>query len=176
MRATPLEHRIDTIIRPAVQDMGFDVVCVKIIGEGGGRNVQIMAERLETRSLGLEDCAALSRTISALLDVEDVIEGAYRLEVSSPGIDRPLLRLSDFKNYEGFEARLETAMPNDEGQKKFKGRLRGLKDETVLIETERGVSEIAFADLVKAKLVLSDELIKATAKPKPDSNEHTTTH
>ncbi len=164
MKATPLENKIAELARPAAHDLGLEIVCVKIIGEGGSRNVQIMAENPQTRNLGVEDCAKLSKSVSVLLDVEDVIPGAYRLEVSSPGIDRPLVRLEDFETYKGLEARLETDGPVDASrQKKFKGILKGLKGNAIVIDTEQGTAEIPFDMLNKAKLVLTDQLIKTTA-------------
>ena len=163
MKTTPLESKIANIISPVVNDHGLSLVSVKIVGEGGSTNVQIMAENPATRNLGLEDCTKLSKAVSAVLDVEDPIQGAYRLEVSSPGIDRPLTRLEDFENFVGFEARVETDMPNENGQKRFKGTLKGLNGENILIETELGSFEIAFSSINKAKLLLTDELIKATA-------------
>ena len=168
MRASPLESRVAEIVSPVVIDMGLDLVCVKIVGDGGSRNVQIMAEDPQTRRLDIDKCAALSKAVSALLDVEDPIQGAYRLEVSSPGIDRPLVKLADFETYKGFEAKLETDMPNANGQRRFKGVLKGVKEENITLETEQGLEEIPFAALVKAKLVLSNDLINA-GKNKFDS-------
>jgi ribosome maturation factor RimP len=161
---TPLEVKITDIITPVIRDMGLSLVSVKIIGEGGGRNLQVMAEDPATRNLGVDKCAEVSRSISAILDVEDVIEGAYRLEVSSPGIDRVLTKPEDFKEWAGFEARLETEMPLATGQKRFKGVLKGIENNIIRINTDQGEAEIPFGNLIKAKLVLTDELIKATAK------------
>ncbi|MCC7305161.1 MAG: ribosome maturation factor RimP [Alphaproteobacteria bacterium] len=163
MKKTPLEEKIESIVTPVINDMGLRLVCVKIIGEGGSRNVQIMAEDPATRNLSVEKCAEVSRSVSALLDVEDPIDGHYRLEVSSPGIDRPLLTLEDFKNYEGYEARVETDMPISTGQKRFKGILQGIENNLVKINTEQGEAEIPFASIAKAKLVLTDKLLKQTA-------------
>lgn len=165
MRSTPLENRIAEIARPAAADMGLEIVSVKILGEGGGTNVQVLAENPATKNLGVEDCMKLSKALSALLDVEDPINGAYRLEVSSPGIDRPLVKLEDFETYKGFEAKLESDMPVDvTGQKRFKGVLRGVNGQSVVIETEQGTAEIPFTALNKAKLVLNDKLLKQTSK------------
>jgi ribosome maturation factor RimP len=163
MRATPLEQKIEKIIRPVIKDLGFALVCVKIVGEGDAQNVQIMAEDLKTRNLGVDDAATISRAISAVMDVEDPINGAYRLEVSSPGIDRPLIALKDFEDYAGFEAKLETSVPTESGQKRFRGKIKGLKDENILLVTDQGDVVIPYDALAKAKLVLTDELIKATA-------------
>jgi ribosome maturation factor RimP len=97
-----------------------------------------------------------------VLDVEDPISGRYTLEVSSPGIDRPLLRLEDFESYKGYEARLESDIPAPNGQRKFKGKLLGLDGDQVMIITEQGESKIPYGSLTKAKLVLTDELLKAS--------------
>lgn len=163
MKTTPMESKIAEIVRPVVTDLGLELVCVRIIGEKGGQNVQVMAEDPATKKLGIEDCTKLSKAISTLLDVEDPIQGAYRLEISSPGIDRPLLKIDDFETYAGFEAKLETDMPNETGQKRFKGVLKGVKDQKILIDTDQGSTEIPFGSLTKAKLVLTDKLIKETA-------------
>lgn len=163
MKKTPLEQSIIDLANPIAEDMGLAIVAVKVTGANGGQNVQVMAEEPETGRLNIDKCAELSRALSAVMDVEDPINGAYKLEVSSPGIDRPLTRLQDFENYEGFEAKLETAMPTESGQKRFRGTLKGLNEDTILIDTDQGEAEIPFSALEKAKLVLTDELIKRTA-------------
>ncbi len=137
---------------------------LKITGETGASVVQIMAEDIATKNLGVDDAAKISRALSAVMDVEDPINGAYRLEVSSPGIDRMLISLEDFDHYKGFEAKIEALTPNADGQKKFRGVLNGIKDNQILVTTDRGDVEIPHDVLAKAKLVLTDELIKATAK------------
>ncbi len=163
MYYTPLETKIAEIAAPVAQDLGLCLVCVKIIGEDGNMTVTVMAEDSEGK-LGVDDCAKLSRALSAEMDVEDPINGKYRLEVSSPGIDRPLMRESDFEKYIGFEAKLEADTPNESGQKKFRGILKGIKDNgEVTIDTDQGLFVVAFETLKKAKLVLNDELIKQTA-------------
>lgn len=165
MNQTPLEKKITELAAPVAEDLGLEVVLVKIVGEGGSQNVQIMAEDPATGNILLDDCAKLSKAVSAVMDVEDPIEGAYRLEVSSPGIDRPLVRLKDFEKYTGFEAKLETYMPTETGQKRFRGRLIGIENESnIVLDTDQGQVVIAFDSLAKAKLVLTDELIKKTAK------------
>ena len=166
MRTTPLEEKIKTIAVPISQDMGLDIVQVRIIGDGGSRNVQIMAENPKTRRLSIDQCTKLSKALSIVFDVEDPIDGAYRLEVSSPGIDRPLTQTKDFKEYKGFEAKLETDKPLENGQKRFKGRIAGITDNIVKLTTEAGDVELDFDSLVKAQLVLNDELINATANGK----------
>jgi ribosome maturation factor RimP len=170
MKTTPLENRIAEIVRPVIEDLGLSLFSVKIIGEGGSRNVQIMAEDPATKNLGVEQCTEISKAVSAILDVEDPIEGHYRLEVSSPGIDRLLLKPEDFKTWEGFEAKLETEMPIETGQRRFKGILKGIENDVIKINTEQGDAEIPFANIAKAKLVLNDQLIKATAKPNGENN------
>ena len=163
MRATPLENRIAQMAEPVITDLGFALVCVKVIGDADAQNVQIMAEDPATKRLGVDDAAKISRAISAVMDVEDPIKAAYRLEVSSPGIDRPLTRLEDFESYEGFEAKIESDVPAKNGQRRFRGILGGLEGENVKITTDQGEALVPFNSLVKAKLVLTDDLIKRTA-------------
>ncbi|BAI73494.1 hypothetical protein AZL_028560 [Azospirillum sp. B510] len=152
--------RIEQIITPSVEAMGYEVVRVQI--SGGQRAVlQIMAERADGAPMTVEDCADISRSVSALLDVEDPIREAYTLEVSSPGIDRPLTRLKDFERFAGFEARLESRMAID-GRKRFKGMLKGVEDGLVCIDTEQGAARLEFDNILRAKLVLTDDLIRAS--------------
>lgn len=155
---------VENLIAPSLADMGFEIVRVQLAGAGrGGRQVlQIMAERADG-TMTVDDCAKVSRAASALLEVEDPIAGAYVLEVSSPGIDRPLTRLKDFERFAGFEAKLELTMPF-EGQRRFRGRLRGVEDDTVLLLLDEGERElrVSFAEVAKAKLVLTDDLIAAS--------------
>ena len=151
---------IENLIAPSLGDMGYDVVRIQL---GGGQRqlLQIMAERADGRGMTVDHCAEISRTVSALLDVADPIAGAYTLEVSSPGIDRPLTRLDDFERFAGYEAKLELRIPLD-GQRRFRGRLLGLDDEEIRLETEGGELRLSYADLAKAKLILTDELIAAS--------------
>ncbi|CBS88244.1 ribosome maturation factor RimP [Azospirillum lipoferum] len=152
--------RIEQIITPSVEAMGYEVVRVQI--SGGQRSVlQIMAERADGAPMTVEDCADISRSVSALLDVEDPIREAYTLEVSSPGIDRPLTRLKDFERFAGFEARLESRMAID-GRKRFKGMLKGVEHGLVCVDTEQGPARLEFDNILRAKLVLTDELIRAS--------------
>lgn len=162
MKLQPLESRIATIVEPAIKELGFDLYCVKIIGEDGAKTVQVMAEDPATKRLGIDDCTKISRAVSALLDVEDPIQGKYRLEISSPGIDRILFKPEHFEQYKGFEAKLETEMPTENGQRRFRGFLLGMNDNNIMLKTDTGDIEIPFMNLTKAKLILSDELIKAT--------------
>ncbi|MDQ2106279.1 ribosome maturation factor RimP [Azospirillum isscasi] len=152
--------RIEQIITPSVEAMGYEVVRVQLTG-GQRMVLQVMAERADSAPMTVEDCADISRAISAVLDVEDPIKSAYTLEVSSPGIDRPLTRLKDFERFAGFEAKLETRLAVD-GRKRFKGMLKGVEDGLVCIESEQGAARLEFDNILRAKLVLTDELIRAS--------------
>lgn len=163
MKQTPLETRLSEYAGPVVQDLGFSLVCVQVIGTEGSQTVQVMAEDPATKRLGVDDAAKISRALSAVFDVEDPIKGAYRLEVSSPGIDRMLMRIEDFRDYAGFEAKIESDVPAENGQKRFRGILKGLNGNNILIDTDQGEAEIPFGNLTKAKLVMNDDLIKRTA-------------
>ncbi len=163
MKYTPLEEKIVNMAKPVIEDLGFALHCVKITGKAGALIVQIMAEDPATHNLLVDDAAKISRAISAVMDVEDPINGEYRLEISSPGIDRMLITQEDFENYKGFEAKLELLTPDKNGQKRFRGRVNGIKDNNVLVITDTGEVKLPYASLSQAKLVLTDELIKATA-------------
>lgn len=150
------------LIEPEVKALGFDLVRVKLFGAGDERTLQIMAERRDTRQLVIEDCAALSRRLSDVFDEVDPIKEAYRLEVSSPGIDRPLTRLHDFSDWAGFEARI-TVLEPVEGRKTLKGRLMRLEGETIFFQDAKlGDVTIEYSNVDGAKLVLTDALISAT--------------
>ena len=154
---------VERLIAPSLSAAGYEIVRVAFVGGPNGA-LQIMIERSDRRALTVDDCADVSRTVSALLDVEDSITGPYTLEVSSPGIDRPLTRPEDFARFAGFEAKLETRAPID-GRKRFRGRLLGLDGDRVRIATLEGESLLPLQELQRAKLVLTDELIAATANP-----------
>lgn len=163
MRYTPLEQKIAKLAEPVIQDLGFSLHFIKVTGETGNSLVQIMAEDTATKNLGVDDAAKISRALSAVMDVEDPINGAYRLEVSSPGIDRMLINETDFDEFKGFEAKLETQTPTATGQKKFRGVINGIENNNILVSTDTGDVEIPYTSLAKAKLILTDDLIKATA-------------
>ena len=147
------------LIEPTLTDMGYELV--RVMTSGGRRpTLQIMAERVDRAGMTVDDCAEISRAVSALLDVDDPIKGAYQLEVSSPGIDRPLMKPADFERFAGFEARVETDRLI-EGQRKFKGRLLGLHDQAVRLALPEGEKAIPLSAIRKAKLVLTDDLIAA---------------
>ena len=165
---TALDRRIADIVEPILTDMGFELVRLRLMS-GKTRTLQIMAERPDG-GIEVEDCARISTEVSANLDVEDPIEDAYTLEVSSPGIDRPLTRLKDFETWEGYEAKLETAELID-GRRRFKGELRGVEDGEVLIEIEEGLVGLRFDWLSDAKLVLTDDLIRDVLRARKDAGE-----
>jgi len=158
---------IAKLIEPAVTALGLDLVRVAMIGGASDPTLQVMAERPDTRQLTIDDCAELSRGISDILDPleeagRDPIDGAYRLEVSSPGIDRPLTRLADYTDWAGHEARIKFIEPVD-AAKQVTGDIVGIDGETIAIDTTKGRREVAFANIQSAKLVLTDKLINATA-------------
>ncbi len=162
-RETGPAQRVVALAEPVLGDLGFRLVRVKMTGS----TLQIMAERPDG-TFAIEDCEAVSRAMSPLLDVEDVISARYHLEVSSPGIDRPLVRPADFESWAGHEAKIEMAVPVA-GRKRFKGKLEGYTQGEVrlFIENPEGASKepvligVPFADIGEAKLVLTDELIDA---------------
>lgn len=156
---TELLRRIEEIVAPTVIGMGYELVRVAM---SRGGTLQIMIEPADGRPMDVEDCAVLSRALSAVLDVEDPIPGSYTLEVSSPGIDRPLVRPVDFERHAGFEARVETAEPLA-GRKRFTGLLEGLADGEVLLRQEGELVRIPLAAVRKAKLTLSDALLRHAA-------------
>ena len=158
---------ITSLIAPEVDALGLSLVRVIMIGGTSDPTLQVMAERPDTRQLVLGDCEALSRRISEVLDAEeaagrDPVEGAYRLEVSSPGIDRPLTRPSDYADWAGHEARIKFTEPQD-GAKQISGIIEGIDGETVSIATPKGARAFPFSSVAAAKLLLTDKLINATA-------------
>jgi ribosome maturation factor RimP len=154
---------LTALIEPEAEALGLKVVRVGMFGGTSDPTLQVMAERPETRQLTLDDCATLSRRLSEIFDELDPIEEAYRLEVSSPGIDRPLTRLADYDDWAGHEARLKLVDPV-EGRKMFDARLEGVEgDDTVVVIAKHGAMRIPFEGIASAKLVLTDKLIKATA-------------
>ncbi|TPG43513.1 ribosome maturation protein RimP [Sphingomonas koreensis] len=156
------------LIEPEAKALGLDLVRVKMIGGASDPTLQVMAERPDTRQLTIEDCTALSRRISDRLDAleeagRDPIDHAYRLEVSSPGIDRPLTRLADFSDWAGHEARLKLVEPID-GRKQLTGILQGLDGERIIIDVKKHETmRVTLAEVADAKLLMTDALIAATA-------------
>jgi ribosome maturation factor RimP len=155
---------IEATISPAVAAAGYRLVRVVFTGAGRRATLQIMAERADESAMTVDDCATLSHTISALLDVADPIAASYMLEVSSPGLDRPLVKRQDFERYAGFEAKLETKQPID-GRKRFRGRLKGVEGDVVALEGEGETWRVPLTEVTRAKLVLTDELIAAGGRP-----------
>ena len=160
-------NEIARIIEPSLEAMGYRLVRISFIGARGA-TLQIMAERTDEAAMTVEDCAEISRSVSALLDVADPIAGAYTLEVSSPGIDRPLVRPEDYERFAGFEAKVELSQPLD-GRKRFRGRILGRTPTGARLLAEPGEVVLPFEAILRAKLVLSDELLAAAqhnfAKP-----------
>ncbi len=156
-----IDRRLAEIITPVIEDMGYELVRIRLMS-GKQTTLQIMADKADG-GIEVDDCAEISNAVSAVLDVEDPILDAYTLEVSSPGIDRPLTRLKDFDLFEGYEAKIETAEMID-GRRRFKGTLAGVEGNEVLIniDTNEGPVTIGlqFDWLSDAKLVLTDDLIK----------------
>jgi ribosome maturation factor RimP len=167
-----IDRRLAGIISPVVEGMGFELVRVRLMG-GRTKTLQIMAERPEG-GIEVDDCGRISTAVSATLDVEDPLEEAYTLEVSSPGIDRPLTRLKDFETWEGYEAKIETSEMID-GRRRFKGVLQGVEDGEILIELEEQGEPVTiglrFDWLSDAKLVLTDELIRDVLRARKDAGQ-----
>ncbi len=157
-----LADRIAALIEPSLTAMGYDLVRVQIDGKRQAR-LQVMAERSDGSGMGVEDCAAISRHISAILEVEDPIDGAYTLEVSSPGIDRPLMKAADYARFAGHVAKVEMRFARD-NRRRFTGTIKGLEGEVVVLDTEEGSVSLPLAEIERAKLVLTDALLKS-AKP-----------
>jgi ribosome maturation factor RimP len=159
-------------IEPEVKSLGYELVRVAMIGGTSDPTLQVMAERPDTRQLGLADCEAISRRLSEWLDSNDPIEGSYRLEVSSPGIDRPLTRLDDYADWAGHEARISLRDQRD-GRKQFSGTLGGVDGDTIMLTDKSGQAHVLpFSDISSAKLLLTDKLINATAPLSTEGADH----
>lgn len=163
-----IDRRIADIITPVVEDMGFEIVRVRLMS-GKETILQIMVQRADGQ-IEVDECGKVSTAISATLDVEDPIVEVYNLEVSSPGIDRPLTRLKDFEQWEGFEAKIETDELID-GRRRFKGDLAGVEGDEILIEIEEGTIGLKFAWLSDAKLVLTDDLIRKVLRGRKNAGQ-----
>lgn len=160
---TPLEQKLTALITPLLAAEGFALVQLGFIGDGRARSLQILAEDPATGTLDLEACTKLSRTIGTHLEVEDVIKGAYRLEISSPGIDRPLVKPADYTRYQGFEIKAETHVPIN-NQKRYHGKIVTSDNDTVTIETDTKTVTLAYDDIAKARLKLTDDLLKSAQR------------
>ena len=161
---TPEDRRLLELLDPVAESVGYEVVRLRMMGGAARRTLQIMAERPDGE-MNVDDCATLSRAIGDVLDAADVVNGDYVLEVSSPGIDRPLTRLKDFEAWEGYEAKLELDRLAD-GRKRFRGILAGIEEDAVCIdlEGEEDTTVIPFDWITEAKLSLTDELLKRGAE------------
>ena len=163
-----IDRRIAEIIQPMMESMGYELVRIRLMS-GKATTLQIMAQKPDG-TIEVDDCAEISTAVSALLDVEDPILDAYELEVSSPGIDRPLTRVKDFAQWEGYEAKIETDELID-GRRRFKGQLAGTEGDEILIEIEEGTIGLKFEWLSDAKLVLTDDLIRDVLRGRKDAGQ-----
>jgi len=163
-----IEEKVTEVITPIINEMGIDLLWVQYKGGILG----VFAENPKTGKLTLKECTDISRELSPILEVEDLISGRYRLEVSSAGIDRPLFKLEDYERFHDLEAKVELD-ELIEGQKKFRGFIRGVKEQNVMLETDHGTLDLPFASIYKAKLVMTDNLIKETKKRFEIANENT---
>lgn len=158
-----MSNALEDLITPVCENLGYDVVRVRMQGGESRKTLQIMVERKDRAAMTVEDCAVVSRALSPVLDEKDPIESRYTLEVSSPGLDRPLVKLADFDRFKGFEAKVETSVCVA-GRKRFPAaRLIGVQEQNVVLDFEGTRVVIPFADIAKAKLILNDELIGAFA-------------
>jgi ribosome maturation factor RimP len=163
---------VKQLIEPEVKSLGYDLVRVAMVGGTSDPTLQVMAERPDTRQLDLGDCETISRRLSDWLDANDPLEGSYRLEVSSPGIDRPLTRLHDYAEWAGHEARISLAEPHH-GRKQFSGTLDGIEGTNVKLTDKSGQPHsFPFSAISSAKLLLTDKLIAATAPLSTEGAEH----
>ena len=155
--SSEIEKKISAIISPTIETLGYELVRIRLV-PGETSTLQIMADR-KSGEIDVEDCSIISRDISVLLDVEDPINDAYILEVSSPGIDRPLTRLKDFNNWRGYEVKLETYELIN-GQRRFKGEIYNIEKDNITLANNGKFIELSFELISEAKLILTDNLIK----------------
>lgn len=159
-----IEQKIEQEIAPSLTDMGYEIVRVSLQG-GDIKTIQVMAERIDRKEMTLNDCTNISRTVSALMDVMDPFSGRWTLEVSSPGIDRPLLKPADYERFMGKEAKVETHTDLN-GRKRFKGRLLKINDSKtgVVLYVDGVETELMFDNIHKAKLILTDDILNKQPK------------
>lgn len=156
-----MDKKLAELLNPILEDLGFEMVRVRL-SNGNPSTLQIMADRLDGQ-IGVDELAEINTSVGTILDVEDPIPENYTLEISSPGIDRPLTRIKDFDSFQGFEAKIETTELID-GRRRFRGVLAGVNNDEVLINLEEGTIGLKFTWLSEARLVLSDDLIKKMLK------------
>lgn len=164
MQQPSIYQALAPILEPSVESMGFRLV--RIIWQGSERRriLQIMVERLDGEEMTVEHCSDISHMISALLDVKDPIDGAYELEVSSPGVDRPLMNAKDFADYIGHEVKVEMAVPQAEGRRRYRSSIAEVSDEMVILKNGGEVFELPLEEMASAKLVMTDKLMDETQK------------
>ena len=162
------KHHLQDMLEPTINNLGFDLVRILTIGNINP-TLQIMIERKDRKNMIVDDCATVSRAISAVLDEKDPISGKYTLEVSSPGLDRPLVNLENFVRFAGFEAKVETDT-EIEKRKRFKGRILRVDNNNIILLMDDKEWSIPFDAVTKAKLLLTDELI-AAAQAEADEQE-----
>ncbi len=161
------EHPIQKLVEPIIENMGYEVVRITTIGKQNP-TLQIMIERKDRKDITVDDCASVSRVVSEILDEKDPIDGEYSLEVSSPGLDRPLTKREHFERFSGYEAKIET-FAEVGGRKRFRGRIIGVDNKNqILFEMDGETYEIPFDNISKAKLVLTDELLNSYMEEKPE--------
>ncbi len=160
-----IEQKIGDLIAGDVDAAGYELVRVYISGAGKYSALQIMAERKDGAGMNVDDCAVISKLVSVMLEADKDLADKYDLEVSSPGIDRPLVRLADYARYAGHVAKVELSAAK-EGQKRFQGKIAGVAGDVVGFDTDKGKLAVAFGEIEKAKLVLTDELLKAAKSGK----------
>ena len=159
-----MESKIEALISPTLISMGYNIVRLRLLNTEAGDTLQIMAEHIDGRGINVDECSKISRTVSAILDVEDPIENRYLLEVSSPGMERPLVKLGDFEKFAGKDAKITTHQPIN-GRKKFKGVIKSLEGETVkfnAIDDNNKTEEISiqYNDIVSANLIVTNESLR----------------
>jgi ribosome maturation factor RimP len=152
-----VEERVIALVEPTAAGLGYRIVRVRLSGNRRKR-LQIMAERVSDGQMGIDDCTRLSRALAPVFDLEDPIQGEYDLEVSSPGIDRPLMRIEDFERFIGFDAKCETAAPIN-NQRRWKGVIKAISGDEITLDTDQGEAKLKFSSLSDARLVLTDKLI-----------------
>jgi len=155
-------EKITTMITPSLDALGYEIVQIKLM-DTKRKTLSVMAERKDGEIMSFDDCTAISRTVSALMDVEDPITSAYDLEVMSPGVDRPLVKFSDFVKHVGYEVKLETLIPVNT-RKRFKGKLKSAADNKIVMTIDDGEHEIIHHNIRTAKLVMTDELMREFLK------------
>ena len=162
--------KITQIVGPSLEALGYDIVLIRMADGARRKTLMVMAERRDGQMMSFDDCTEISRTVSALLDVEDPITTAYNLEVCSPGIDRPLTKLADYTRFQGQEARIETVLPVD-GRKRFRGVLQSVNKELITVAMPEGEAVIPFPQIRTAKLVpATDAVMKKASKKSRESS------